>query len=82
MKKIILIILTTVLFFGCAATTPIDTQKCIKIANTAENNGAKSGNELYKECLDKQHQKNESKKGFWESSADSLLFFVLDIIAS
>jgi len=82
MKKVIFIILTIVLVFGCTATTPIDTQKCIKVANTAENNGAKSGNELYKECVDRQYQKNDVKKGFWESSAESFLFFVLDIITS
>jgi len=32
--------------------------------------------------LDKKYQKMESKKGFWENSAEALLFFVIDMVAS
>jgi len=82
MKKLILIVLASALLLGCASTTPIDTQKCIKESNFPQKNSAKSGDYFYNECIDRQHQKNESKKGFWEKSAESLVFFVLDIIAS
>jgi hypothetical protein len=81
-KKLILIMLTSIVLLGCTSTASIDTDKCIKVANTAENNGAKSSDELYEECLDRQYQKNESKKGFWEKSAEAFAFFVMDIIAS
>ncbi|WP_139345356.1 hypothetical protein [Pseudocolwellia agarivorans] len=82
MKKLILIMLTSIVLLGCTSTSSIDSGNCIKVANRAENNGAKSGDDLYKECLDKQYQKNESKKGFWEKSAEGLAFFVMDIITS
>lgn len=82
MKKLIVLVLTSILVFGCASISPIDTSKCIEIANVPQKNGVKSGDDLYQECIEQQHQKNESKKGFWENAADGLVFFVLDIIAS
>ncbi len=82
MKKLTLFLLFLIVLSGCTSTNSIDSKNCIKVANTAENNGAKSSDDLYKECLDKQHQKNESQKGFWEKSAEGLAFFVMDIITS
>jgi hypothetical protein len=76
------LLLTLILLTGCASTAHIDTNKCIEVANVPQKNRAKSGYDLYKECLDQQYQKNESKKGFWEKSVEDLVFSVLDRIVS
>lgn len=64
MKKLILAILIANSLSGCTSTKSVNTNNCIEVANNVENSGDKSGGDLFKECLDKQHHKNESKKGF------------------
>jgi hypothetical protein len=82
MKKLVLVALTSMALSGCTATSSVDSGSCIKVANSAENNGAKSGDDLYKACLDKRVQNKEAKKSFWEKTAEGLVFFALDIITS
>ncbi|GLX76696.1 hypothetical protein tinsulaeT_00360 [Thalassotalea insulae] len=82
MKNLLLVLLALITLSGCASSKSIDTSRCIEIANTAEKNGIKSGDDLYKECLDKQYQKEESKKGFWEKSAENLFLLAVEIISS
>ena len=82
MKQLILILLITNFISGCTSTNSANTNNCIEVANKAENNGNKSGDDLFKECLAKQHQKEDAKKGFWENSLEGLLFFVLDMTTS
>jgi len=81
-KKVKVLLIVSLLMMGCASTQSLNTQNCISVANKAENNEAKSGDDLYNECLDKKYQKMESKKGFWENSAEGLLFFVIDMVTS
>jgi hypothetical protein len=81
-KKFILALVVTVSISGCTSTKSIDTNECIKVANTVENNEAKSGNDLFNECLDKQYHEKDAQRGFWENSLEGLLFFVLDMTTS
>jgi len=81
-RKFILVLVVTVFLSGCTSTKSIDTDNCIKVANTVENNEQKSGDDLYKECLDKQYNKKESKKGFWENAFEGLFIFVIDMTTS
>ena len=82
MKKLILVLLVANSLSGCTSTHSVNTNNCIEVANKTENNGVKSGDDLFKECLDKQYHKNDVKKGFWENSLEALLFFVLDMTTS
>jgi len=82
MKKLIIVLMIAISLSACAATKPIDTKSCIAVANTVENNEATSGNQVYKNCVDKQQQKNEAKKGFWEKTAEGALFLILDVLSS
>lgn len=55
MKNLFLVLLVTIPLAGCASTSSINTTNCIKVANQVENNEAKSGDDLYNECLDRQY---------------------------
>ena len=82
MKQLILVLLIANFLSGCTSTKSVNTSNCIEIANKVENNSDKSGDDLFKECLDKQYQKEDAKKGFWENSLEGILFFVLDMTTS
>ena len=74
MKKLTLVLIVITFLSGCTSTKSANTNNCIKVANTLENNEAKSGDDLFNECLDKQSQKQEAKKEFWDNSLEGLLF--------
>lgn len=82
MKKIILVLTISFTPLGCTSTTSISANDCIKVANKTENNNAKSSNDVFNACLDKQHKKRVVEKGFRKDSLEGLLFFVIDMTAS
>jgi uncharacterized protein YcfL len=82
MKKLILIVLASALLFGCASTSSTDTQKCIQESSIPQTNKPKSGDQVFRECLDRQYQTNEREKSFLEEVAEGIVIFILDIATS
>jgi len=81
-KKFILVLVISLFISGCETTEPVDTSHCIEIANTADNNGQKSADELYQECLDEHYKKQRANMSFWESAVEGLLIFVVEVTTS
>jgi len=81
-KKIILTTLVVISLVGCASTHTTNTSNCIEVANSVENNSAKSGDDVFKECLDKKYQKETAKKGWVLNSLEGILFFLIDMTTS
>lgn len=75
MKNFSFILIVVFFLASCASTQPIDTNRCIALANTVKNNEVQSGHNTYQQCIDKQQQKNDAKKAFGKNRQKVSYFF-------